>query len=661
MLANPNLCDVRRLQLKSLFIAAVLILSFFVGTNRAEAQLCSQGCVTTHGYDNSGDNVNPNESVLQASTISPTLLSASSRSDLLGVVYAQPLYLSQVMINSVPKNVTYVATEENYVYAYDESNFTGTPLWSSNLNNTSVNESAIPDSQLPGACSNITPEVGITGTPVIDIAPSPDPILYVVSKHYYVDGQGISHFAQRLNALDVTTGTAVYPALDIATAFQGLTSVSFEAANENQRAGLALSYDANNNPLIWVTWGSHCDAGTYTGLIALFTVENSQLTLLAVYDNGVNPGMEDNGGIWMAGAAPVIDDEGLTPTNDVYFVTGNGRVNPKSGLFGESVLGLNYSSGTTFTNVGFYTPNSWKILNGGSGLNCPPQNVVALPAPETGTACLPGDLDLGSGGAILARPTGISLQYMKKPENFVVVAGGKEGIVYVNSPLRMAANRSPDPQNPAVAACSTSGANSAVQCLGAAWLPSNCCVGVHDFGVRGGAAFWAGPDPVHGNLLYVAGVQDTAIRAYQMDSTQTSGQFKTTPFGLGNWKGSQNAIINYPGSVPVVTWNANGGTNAYQDAILWITNEANYQRIGPSQQYLSRTIGLYAYYAEPDGSGTINLTSFVDTTNGPGATKFMEPTVINGHVYLAGQQPNVYCSTAPCFGAITMWAPTGSK
>ncbi|HLK33994.1 MAG TPA: hypothetical protein VKT29_12945, partial [Terriglobales bacterium] len=382
---------------KHIVAAGVLAALLFVWpTGQAAAQLCSQGCVTTSGYDNNRDNVNSNESILAATTISNSSMTAAARSDLLGVVYAQPLYISQVMINGLAKNVLYVATEENYVYALDESNFTGTPLWTANLNNTLVGESAVPDSQLPAACSNITPEVGITGTPVIDLNPSPNPILYVVSKETYTDSQNNTHPSQRLNALDVTTGLPVYPAVDIATAFQNLGAVTFPAAAENQRAALALSYDSNNNPLVWVAWGSHCDKGNYSGLIALFTVQNAQLTLLATYDNGAKPAIPDNGGIWMAGAAPAIDDIGTGATNNAFFGTANGRLNVKAGLFGESLLSLNYVSGTSFTRQGFYTPDSWSILNAGAH-NCPAQNVVALPPPETGTACLSSDMDFGSG------------------------------------------------------------------------------------------------------------------------------------------------------------------------------------------------------------------------------------------------------------------------
>jgi hypothetical protein len=346
--------------------------------------------------------------------------------------------------------------------------------------------------------------------------------------------------------------------------------------------------------------------------------------------------------------------------HDAFMVTGNGNFNGSS-HFGESILSLNCASGPTLGRAGFYTPNSWSILNNGSGSNCPTTGVGALPlpAPEGGTFCALSDFDLGSGGAILARPTGIALTSGTTAENFVVLAGGKDGIVYVNSPVAMTSNTGADAANVATAACSTSGANSAVQCIGAAYLPSGCCTGnVRDYGLRGGSAFWAGTDTTHGNVLYVAGVQDTAIRAYQMDSTRANGQFVTsTTFGLGDWRGVHNATITYPGASPVVTWNSGGGSLAYKDAILWILDNSGYQRVGQSGNIAASPAGLYAYFAEPDTSHKLDLTSFIDTTNGPGAVKFMVPTVVNGHIFVAGQKSGSanFCSSAPCNGAVTMW------
>jgi len=617
------------------------------------AQLCTQGCVTTHGYDNSQDNVNPNESILKASQIST--LTASSRADLMGVIYAQPLYLSHVVIGGNTVNALYVATEENYVYAIDEANFTGTPLWIANLNNANQQETAVPDSALPGGCTNIAPEVGITGTPVIDTSVSP-PVLYVVSKH--INSGGV--VTQRLNVLDATTGLPVTTALDIPTVFQtDFSSIKFSAALENQRAALALTY-AGGTPQVTVAWGSHCDSGTFVGITATFTLTPGPETTLmpvAAFNDQLGAVQKSDGGIWMSGAGLAVDDlagQGVPPTGDIFLATGNGDVNYAKGDFGQSVLRLHNSGSASLAVSGFYALNSWKILNNGSGKNCPATGSLALPPSQNGAICAAQDFDLGSGGVILARPTGIALSYNQTPENFVVLAGGKEGVIYVNSPVAMLSNNAADPAIPSTAACSTSGPNSAVQCFSGSYLPANCCGGTRDFGLRGSSAFWAGPDNIHGNILYVTGVQDTSIRGYQMDPAFTTGQFKTTAVGLGDWDLITGEVITYPGASPVVTWNASGGS--YQDAILWILDNSKYQRIGINNvQILAAPAALYAYTAEPDGNGKINKTPFFDTKNGPGATKFMVPTVVNGHIYVAGQKKRAYCNAAPCYGAVTMW------
>ncbi len=639
---------------KHLVAVAILGSLLLVGlSHAASAQDCSTSnlCITTHGYDNSRDNVNPNESILQARTIGTTghLLTAVQSPYLNGAIYAQPLYLYGVTIKGTSTNALYVATEENFVYALDEAHFNSTPLLTIDLNN---GQYAVLDFNLPNGCANIPPEVGITGTPVIDTSASPDPILYVVSKHQYTDAQGV-HIVQRLNAVDASTGS--YTSLDIASAFQSNTTISFSASDQNQRAGLGLTH-VSGVPYIIVTWGAHCDSGNYAGIVGVFKYTNSTLSFVAAYDDEGTEVNSFNGGIWMAGAAPAIDDLANTsPSGDAFLVSGNGNFSYGSGYYGQSILRLHYPGSSVLTVAGFYTPDGWSIMNNGSGSGC--SSPLKLPPPENGTICAPNDLDLGSGGALLARPNSdITLKYNGTAENFVVVAGGKEGVVYVNSPIGMESNNGADPGNPGTAACSTSGSNSAIQCFGATQLPLNCCSD-DNIGIRGGAAFWAGAVNGHGNSLYVTGIKDTAIRAYQMDSGHTDGRFVTTStFGLGNWKGVANTPIPYPGASPVVTWNSGG---SYLDAILWLLDESGYQNVNSGTQVAATPVGLYAYAAEPL-NGAINLTSFTDTTSGPGATKFSEPTVVNGHVFVAGQKPNAYCSggaasNQTCYGAVTMW------
>ena len=77
-----------------------------------------------------------------------------------GKVDAEPLYVPGLSINGATHNVVFVATEHAMVYAFDADNFAS--LWST---------SVLPGGEMPSdqrSCSQVTPEIGITATPVID-------------------------------------------------------------------------------------------------------------------------------------------------------------------------------------------------------------------------------------------------------------------------------------------------------------------------------------------------------------------------------------------------------------------------------------------------------------------------------------------------------------
>jgi hypothetical protein len=94
----------------------------------------------------------------------------------------------------------------------------------------------------------------------------------------------------------------------------------------------------------------------------------------------------------------------------------------------------------------------------------------------------------------------------------------------------------------------------------------------------------------------------------------------------------------------VVSWNSGGG--AVGDALLWILDTSGHGS-GPAK--------LYAYQAVPPLSGGQFSLKWSDTTNGPSPTKFMVPTVINGHVYVGGQKPGATCSVGSCLGRVVSW------
>jgi hypothetical protein len=121
-----------------------------------------------------------------------------------GKVDGQPLYLSQVAMPGVgTKNVLYVVTEHGSVFAFDADAVSGTsakPLWQIST-------------QLPGespsddrGCGQVTPEIGITSTPVIDRTRG---AIYVVA----VSKNSSGNYFHRLHALDITSGKELFGVL----------------------------------------------------------------------------------------------------------------------------------------------------------------------------------------------------------------------------------------------------------------------------------------------------------------------------------------------------------------------------------------------------------------------------------------------------------------
>src|SRR5207302_1159003 len=150
-----------------------------------------------------------------------------------GQVYAQPLYVANVVIpNQGIHNVVYVATENNTVYAFDADTH-GAPLWQTSL---SINGgTAVPSSDVN--CPDVVPVIGVTGTPVIDPTTN---TLYVVAK----TKEGPSYF-QRLHALDIATGAEKFGGpVAIEATVSGTGDGSNEANNLYVMTGNG-TFDAN--------------------------------------------------------------------------------------------------------------------------------------------------------------------------------------------------------------------------------------------------------------------------------------------------------------------------------------------------------------------------------------------------------------------------------
>jgi hypothetical protein len=244
-----------------------------------------------------------------------------------GKVDAQPLYAGNVTIKGAAHNVVYVATEHDSVYAFDAD--TNTQLWGHSL---------IPSGETTSDdrnCLQVTPEIGITSTPVIDRTRGANGTIYTVTMTK--DSTGAYH--QRLHALDLATGaellggpteiTATYPGTG-ANSTNGVTA--FDPGQYEERQALAL---LNGN--IYLGWTSHCDHGPYGGWVMAYSADTlAQTSVLNLTPNG------SEGSVWMSGAGMASDGSALylLDANGTFDTTLTSSGLPSNGDYGNAFLKL---------------------------------------------------------------------------------------------------------------------------------------------------------------------------------------------------------------------------------------------------------------------------------------------------------------------------------
>jgi hypothetical protein len=280
-----------------------------------------------------------------------------------GLVDGQPLYLSAVPISgSGTRNLLIVVTENDSVYAFDAD--TGAAIW---------HISALKSGETPSddrGCSQVTPQIGITSTPVISRPKGSNGVIYTVAMSK--DSSGNYH--QRLHALDATTGNELYSGpVDISAKYPGTGDnssggfVVFDPAQYKERSGLLQMGNT-----IYLTWASHCDIRPYTGWIMGYNATTlKQTTVLNVTPNG------NEGSIWGAGAGLSADGSGnlfFLDANGVFDTTLNSGGFPDSGDYGNAFIRLT-------TKGGLAAADYFEMYNG---------------VQESDS-----DTDLGSGGGIL--------------------------------------------------------------------------------------------------------------------------------------------------------------------------------------------------------------------------------------------------------------------
>src|SRR5580704_19044372 len=344
----------------------------------------AQTPILTEHYDNARTGQNTSETILTPANVSSGTFGKLFTLKADGYVYAQPLYVPNLAIpGNGTHNVIFITTEHDSVYAYDADN--GAQLWFRTFLSAGVT------TLTPNVVStqDIHPEIGITGTPVIDPAMT---TLYVV-----VNTKESTGYVYRLHALNLTTGLDRLTPAVLSGAVPGTAPdavngmVPFNVQWENQRPGL-LFY----NGFLFIGFASHGDNGPWHGWILGYNA--STLAQTGLWNTSPNG---KGNGIWGSGSGLAADANGST-----YVSTGNGDFTvtlpappPSTTIdYGDSIVRVSLANGVPVP-VDYFTPYNQQSLDS-------------------------ADTDVGSGGVLIPPDQG-------GPFPHILIQAGKQGSMYV--------------------------------------------------------------------------------------------------------------------------------------------------------------------------------------------------------------------------------------
>jgi hypothetical protein len=358
-------------------------------TLTVNAVLTSAGTdVTTYHNDVARTGQNTTETKLTQANVTSAAFGLLHNLSVDGRVDAEPLYLSQLSIAGAAHNVVFVVTEHDSAYAFDAD--TGTQLWKVSLLGSGETTS---DDR---GCGQVSPEIGITSTPVIDRKAGAHGILYAVAM-----SKNSTTYFQRLHALDITTGAEVNggPATVQATypgtgANSSGGTVTFDPKQYKERAGLLLL-----NGTVYTSWASHCDFSPYTAWIMAYNQTTlAQTAVLDLTPNG------NEGSIWQSGGGLAADPQG-----NIYALMANGTF--------DTTL-----DGNGFPNKQDYGNGFVKVTTAGGTLKVADYFNMSTTVSESSA-----DTDLGSGGAMVLPDSAYGTATVLN----LAVGAGKDGNIYV--------------------------------------------------------------------------------------------------------------------------------------------------------------------------------------------------------------------------------------
>ena len=339
--------------------------------------------VFLHHYDTARTGQNLKEYALTPANVNAATFTQMFSCPVDGYVYSQPLYVANLLVGSTTRNVLFVTTAHDSVYAFDADSPSCLQLWTVSLLGTGVTTMPWQDTANPSigtpATDDVFPEIGITSTPVIDPATS---TIYLTAKTKETVGSGCSSgnpcYFTRLHALSLTTG---------AEKFGGPVAISapnFVPLRHMNRSGLLLA-----NGTIYIGFGSHGDVSPWYGW--LFGYDPATLARKFVFSTSDPTAGSNGASLWGGGAGPAVDANG-----NVYVSTGNGSYDGSKN-FSESALKIS----PTGTLLDWFTPFNRSTFDA-------------------------NDIDLGSAGMIIL-PDSVG----SAAHPHLAIATGKVAILYL--------------------------------------------------------------------------------------------------------------------------------------------------------------------------------------------------------------------------------------
>ena len=566
----------------------------------------------------------------------------------IGTIRGQPLFVSGVPIHGVSLNVLYVVTGDNWVYAFRADDTERDPAdhgWAWPPRQMSVNGQTA--ASLPGGedgphpCGQLRGPVGIVSTPIIDHATF---TMYIVFRTgtepggtNETDNVEAHHW---LAAIDIRTGDTTKGPVEIEAA-------GFDPHVQLNRPGLLLS-----DGVIYVGFAAAvCDSGGNPFLKVsqkprphgwVFAYNAKDLHPIAYLNTTPKTAL---GGIWQSGNGLAADSHG-----NVYALTGNHGTdlyssNPSRNSsdidntddqllavhlkelqwqteLGESILRLNLHSPSSDFDVKRFRAGNWFRLDTAERypddpsalLPCGPSAKFPLTCSDHPRSCggvpcehLEADSDLGSAGAVVL------------PNGFVI-GGGKQGVLYVLDPERMAPLSTADPNI-------VSTANQGFQAFFNSWhsgiSPCDYDAAQH-FGpnIHGTPVVWR-PQGAPYSLVYGMPEKDylKAFRAYDNGVVEERPYLSTMDSGIRSPRGMPGGFLSL---------SAAGGRNG----VLWASVPV---QEAPDASTTSGGINgrLVAFDA-------LTLRKLWEAPEQVPFAKFIPPTIAGGKVFRSAYQDKIF-------------------